>query len=350
MDSLRAANRDWQVAASAAMLTIETKTSHPDLPAELARARNSIVHRSADGAVLGSGPFRVKEWNAGRHATFAANDDYWDGRPFLDVVEIQMGGAARDQLIDLELDRADVVELGIAELRHAGQENLRTIASSPTELMAIVFVPGRTAGEDAHLRQALALSIDRSSIRDVILQKQGELAGSLLPEWLSGYAFLFPSQQDVAGAKRLRAQMTAAPAMTLGYDAGDALARAVAERIALNARDIGLSVRAVSVIGDPSPSTVDARVVREPLVSASFREALAAMAGWLHDPSAQQRARSAAPAECYEIEQSLVANSRVIPLFHLPKLMALGPHVHEWTITPLGGWRPESAWLEPEKP
>jgi peptide/nickel transport system substrate-binding protein len=350
VDSLRAANRDWQITFSETTLTIETNSPHPDLPDELALERNSIFRRGADGALLGSGPFRVTEWSAGRHATFAANDDYWGGRPFVDAVEIQMGRSARDQVIDLELGRADVVELGIEEFRHAAQENLRTIASSPAVLMAIVFVRGKSAGEDARPRQALALSIDRSTIRDVLLQKQGELAGSLLPGWLSGYAFLFSTQQDVAGAKRLRAQLPAAPTIALGYDAGDLLARAVAERIALNARDVGLTVRAVSVNGEASSSNIDARIVREQLVSVSFREALASMAGWRHEPLAQLRAWSATPAECYEIEQSLLVDVRVIPLFHLPMLMALGPRVRGWTMTPLGDWRPESAWLEPEKP
>jgi peptide/nickel transport system substrate-binding protein len=346
--SLSASNRGWHVTVSGTTLVIETNTPMPDLPAELALARNSIVHRGEDGTILGTGPFRLSDWNAGHRAVLMANDDYWGGRPYLDQIEITTGKGQRDQLIDLELGRADVVELGIEELRHAAQENLRTVASSPSDLMAILFLPGKAAGDDVRLRQALALSIDRAAIHDVLLQKQGEPAGSLLPGWLSGYAFLFPAERDVAAAKRLRAEVPNAPALTLGYDAGDLLSRAVAERIALNARDVGLNVRAAAV--DVTAGNVDARMVREPPTSANLRLQLAAMAGWLHEPVAQLRAEAATTGEGYEIERALVANFRLIPLFHLPEIFALGSRVREWTVSPVGGWRPESAWLEAEKP
>ncbi|HET7840664.1 MAG TPA: ABC transporter substrate-binding protein, partial [Terriglobia bacterium] len=315
--SLTAANRDWRVNASDNTLVIEMNSPHPDLPAELALARNSILHRGTDGALAGTGPFRLSEWNSGHHATLTANDEYWDGRPYVDTVEVAMGRAYRDQLIDLELGRADVVQLAIDELRRAAQENLRTVASSPVELMAILFSPGKPSTDDARLRQALALSIDRTAIRDVLLQKQGEPAGGLLPGWLSGYEFLFPAQQDPAAAKKLRAQLPASASLTLGYDADDSLARAVVERVALNARDIGLTVRPASYNSD-SAKNVDARVVIEPPITANFREALAGTAEWLHEPVAQLRAKSATTSEAYEIERALLADARVIPLFHLP--------------------------------
>ena len=40
----------------------------------------------------------------------AANEDYWDGRPYVDSIEIQMGRASRDELLDLELGNANVVD------------------------------------------------------------------------------------------------------------------------------------------------------------------------------------------------------------------------------------------------
>ncbi len=347
--SLSAVNRDWRVSVSDNALVIEVNSPHPDLPAELALTRNSIVHRGSDGTLAGTGPFRLSDWNSGRKATLTANEDYWDGRPYVDSVEIAMGRTHRDQLIDLELGRADVVELAIDELRHAAQENLRTVASSPAGLMAILFPPGKSSTDDPRLRQALALSIDRSAIRDVLLQKQGELAGGLLPGWLSGYEFLFPAQQDLAAAKKLRAQLSTPPALTLGYDASDSLARAVAERVALNARDVGLTVRPAAFNSD-SAKNVDARIVIEPPMTENFREALAGIAGWLREPVLQLRADSATTAEGYEIERALLADTRVVPLLHLPEFVAVGPRVREWTVTPLGGWRPESAWLEVEKP
>ena len=42
---------------------------------------------------------------------------------------------------------------------------------------------------------ALALAGDRSASHAVLFQRQGEISGALLPQWLSGYAFLFSAGQ-----------------------------------------------------------------------------------------------------------------------------------------------------------
>jgi peptide/nickel transport system substrate-binding protein len=346
--SLAAANSDWHVTASGGSIVIESNSPLPGLPAELALARNSIVHRGEDGAPIGSGPFHVAEWQPGRRAVLAANDDYWGGRPYVDTVEISMGRTPRDQLIDLELGKADVVELAIDQLRGAAQENLRTIASPPAELMAILFAPGKPAPDDARNREALALSLERSAIHDILLQKQGELAGGLLPEWLSGYAFLFSVKQDSARARKLRAEVSSSPALTLSYDASDPLAHAVAERIALDAHNVGLSLRTAALDTGPATPGADARLVRLRLPSADLRTALAAMAQWLHEPVEQLRAESASPDDFYEIERSLLADFRVIPLFYLPQIFAVGSRVRGWSVSSRGGWHPEEAWLATE--
>jgi peptide/nickel transport system substrate-binding protein len=346
--SLAAANPGWHVTASGNKVIIESNSPLFGLVAELARARNSIVHRAADGAISGTGPFRLSEWQPGRRAVLAANDDYWGGRPYVDTVEITMGRAPREQLIDLELSKADAIELGIGQLHTAAQDNLRTIASSPAELLAILFTPGKPAASDPRLRQALALSIDRAAIHAILLQKLGEPAGGLLPEWLSGYAFLFPATRDLAHAKQLRSELASSAALSLGYDAADPLARAVGERIALDARDAGLSLRAEPL--NASSRSPDARLVRWRLPSDDLRAALAAMAESLHEPVAQLRAQSASPGEFYEIERSLLADGGVIPLFYLPEICAISSNLREWSVSPAGGWRPEAAWLESEKP
>ena len=78
---------------------------------------------SADPPSLGrgipdlAGGFTITRWEAGRRAVFEANEGAAGGRPFVDGVEVTMGRALRDQSIDLELGRADLVELGPAEMR-----------------------------------------------------------------------------------------------------------------------------------------------------------------------------------------------------------------------------------------
>ena len=51
-------------------------------------------------------------WEAGRRVVFTADENAPGGRPFLDNVDIQLARSLRDQSVDLELGKADVVELG----------------------------------------------------------------------------------------------------------------------------------------------------------------------------------------------------------------------------------------------
>ena len=46
---------------------------------------------------------------------------------------------------------------------------------------------------------------------NVLLQKQAEPAASFLPQWLSGYAFVFGMENNVEHAKEISSQLFGAP-------------------------------------------------------------------------------------------------------------------------------------------
>jgi hypothetical protein len=282
--------------------------------------------------------FTITLWEAGRRAVYAADENAPGGRPFLEAVEIEMARPLRDQSIDLELGRADVVELGPAELRRqpAGR---KVWPSAPVRLVALVFAP---RVEDARVREALALAVDRAAIHKVLAQGQGEVSAALLPQWLSGYAFLFPTAPDAARARTLVADLPAAArAISLGVE--DAAARPIAERIALNARDAGL---AVSVA--PRAAGADARLVEVRIGSSDPALALAGLAAALGLPDPP---RAGSPEALYAAERALLEGFRVIPLFHLPDVYGVNPRVKGRSgIAPLGEWRFENLWVEGGRP
>src|SRR5208337_5565924 len=217
----------------------------PGLLATLATDASLTIRRTGESAgalPIGTGPFRLTTWEAGGRAVLQANADYWDGRPFVDSIEIQMGRASRDELLDLELGKADVAELDPVEAHRAQQEGKKVWTSAPVELLYLRFSPDRPAVQDRRLRQAIADSIDRAAIQKVLLQNYGDVAGSIFPQWLSGYTFLFPTSMDLDRARQLRGEIGVAPALKVGYDPSDTLARQIAERVAVNARDAGLSL------------------------------------------------------------------------------------------------------------
>ena len=269
--------------------------------------------------------FTITRWEPGRRAVFTAIEATPGGRPFVDGVEIALGRSLRDQSIDLELGKADVVELGPAELRRPAPGR-RVWTSSPVRLIALLFGP---RVQDARVREALGLAVDRSAIHSVLLQRQGEITGALLPQWLSGFAFLFRGTTDAARAIRL------------GID--DAQWQTVAARIALNARDAGLAVTVV-----PAKAAADVRLVEVRIESADPARALAGAAAAL---GLGEPARADSPEALASAERGLLEGFRVIPLFHLPFLYGVGPRVRGGPgITPLGEWRFENLWVEAPRP
>jgi Bacterial extracellular solute-binding proteins, family 5 Middle len=316
---------------------------------------DSLVYdsRDADGTFRGAGPFHVTAFEAGKRAVLAATEDYRLGRPFVDSIEITMGRAARERILDLELNKADFAEIPAEDARRAAERGVRVSRSQQDELLALVFLgggePKRTRLLDARIREAVALSIDRAAIVNFILQKEGEPAGGLLPQWSSGTAFLFSTAADVVHAKELSAQIVPVPKIVLGYDSGDSLEQAVAERIAVDAREARVQLTAQAVRPGLENAT-DARLVRLRMQSKSPGSALESFIdtlGGMTKIEEKALPDPASPEDIYNRERAIVTSYRVVPLVWLPRVYGLSGRVRDWTPPGPGEGRPlADVWLD----
>lgn len=316
--------------------------------------------RNADGSFAGnpgSGAFRVDSFDPGKRLVLAANDAAPGGRPFVDSIEILMGRAAQDRLVDLELGKTDFAEIPCEDSRKAAGAGVRLSISKPDELLAVVFLAADPAAQDARVREALARSIDRTALVNFILQKTGETAGGLLPQWSSGTAFLFPTAADPASAKELWLQIPGSPRLVLGYDSGDPLQQSVAERIVVNAREAGMSWTAQpvnSAAGAKTFPAVDARLMRLRMNSESARATLAGFIQALSPVAGIDSsgiADSAGAEAVYNRERDIVASFQVIPLVHLPQVYGLSTQVRDWKAPGPGeSWPLAEVWLEESAP
>ena len=353
-------------------VTIHSLRTVPDLLEQLASGRYFVFKAQGGNATpLGTGPFVLAETTPAAPSEanpsvlmpakmkFRANEEYWAGRPFLDAIDVTLGDPPLRQIMNMQVGRAEIIDIPPDLVRKARQENLRVWASAPEILLALRFDEGQPATQDARLREALDLSLDRETMANVLLQRQAQPAESLLPQWLSGYAFLFGEPMNLDRAKELRAALPANAAggtepLRMRVDATGDLMKLLGERVAVNARQANLSVQLVphaagsgaNPAGTTAPAT-GLRLFAWHYDTLSPRVELQEIAQYLHaETGAESANESANPEKLFADERALLDTRQVLPLVVLPEYVGIASNVRNWSVGPSGEWRLADVWLD----
>jgi len=307
------------------------------LPALLAGDEFLIAKPGAtpDG---GSGPFQVSGFVSGV-LSLTANDSSWQGRPFLDAIEIRVHRAVNDQWLDFAAGRADLIEIPAERIRQAQQQHLPVLISQPVEVLTLELEESG-ALSNASLRSGIGYAIDRGALANVIFQRQGIPAGALLPQNVSGFAFLFSADRDLNRAHELRGG-AASPALQLEAE-GDGALQLAAQRIVLDLREAGFNVQmARSGAGSPA---IRLRALRVESADPAADLAAMARAAGIAFP-----AFSSDPAAVYRAERELLDRKTLIPLLDLPLAYAVGTRVRDLRLQSDGMPDLAAVSLEPSR-
>ena len=299
---LRKTSGDVTVTSTAQTVVIQSERPMPDLLERLSRP---------EAGIPGTGPFRLAKWEAGHRAILDSNEETPGGRPFVDTVEF-IAGPTRPAAY--ALSAADIWELPVGISRRSIPDGMRVWTSTPLDLIALNLI-----NPAAGLRDALSMSIDRSAIVNVLTQRRGEIAQGLLPQWLTGYEFLFAATFDAARAREAAATLKNR-ALVLRVPPSDPLARSVADRVMVNARDAGLSLQ---IGANPNAELFHIR-----LDCAGAARALREIAG------SSTLGDLTSPEALYRAERGLLDAGRLIPLVHVPDVFGIGPRVRSSTGLP----------------
>ncbi|HET9950590.1 MAG TPA: ABC transporter substrate-binding protein [Candidatus Eisenbacteria bacterium] len=176
--------------------------------------------RALESNPVGTGPFRYVRMEGDRAVALAANDDYFMGRPKLDsLIFIAPPGdvleAGADALLEGRATLSLLPSNRIEEFR--ARPGLAVLRWQDLSLSFIGMNASVPPLDDARVRRAVALAIDRQGMLDA--RPEGKtLAQGILPAGVPGYS---PSNKvparDVAAAKRLLAEA--------GYGPGHPLPR-----------------------------------------------------------------------------------------------------------------------------
>jgi len=183
----------------------------PILPAHLLggtppeRWASSAFGRS----LIGTGPYRLAELDE-RRALLEANPDYFDGRPYLDTIELRFIAAPEAALA--ALGRGEITafgERGGATLAGANLPGNMRLRSAPLDEYATLSFNLRAAPLDQQpLRAALAAALDRDALLEVALGGQADQIDTpILPgSWASDPTARWPAP-DRARAERLLGEL-----------------------------------------------------------------------------------------------------------------------------------------------
>jgi peptide/nickel transport system substrate-binding protein len=222
--------------------------------------------------------------------------------------------------------------------------------------VALRFEDALAAPASGQLREALWLALDRDTMANVLLQREAQPADSLLPQWLTGYAFLFESSMNLQSARELRAAFSAgvpgaAQPLRLRVDAPGDLYKLMGERVAVNARQANLLVQiAGPASANNSPATaIGLHLFAWHYDSLSPYAELEAFVKQLLG-GADLPGNTIDPEQLFAQERRLLDERRILPLVFLPEYAGVRANVHNWNASPWGDWRLADVWLDSEDP
>ncbi len=137
----------------------------------------------------GTGPFKLADWVRGEKLVLEANEDYYEGRPALDGVEIIIIEDEATGILKFENGEIDAYELPSADLERLSADPnwkdqiLRVPALDTYYYQLNNFSPPL---DDVRVRKAIAHAIDRQAILDTII-KTGQPASTVLPPGMPCY-------------------------------------------------------------------------------------------------------------------------------------------------------------------
>jgi peptide/nickel transport system substrate-binding protein len=129
----------------------------------------------------GTGPFILQELDAGEGATLVANDNYWGGRPSIDVLELVFINDVNTQVSALRSGDVDFIYKIPTDLlpQIEGDDNITitTVATNTHPVIRLRADEGHL-GEDVRIRQAFKHATDRELLNLDVLDGRGAVGNN----------------------------------------------------------------------------------------------------------------------------------------------------------------------------
>ncbi|WP_323014086.1 ABC transporter substrate-binding protein [Devosia sp.] len=197
---------------------------------------------------VGSGPYRLTEWVKDDRMVLEAFPDYWGGEPAIKkgtFHPIPSDAARANALLSGEIDLSPSLPPSLMDMLR-GSPELRVETAPGYRVTFLELDPTRTPFDNAKIREAVDIGIDRVAIADRLLRGTGKATGVIVPPSNIGYDATIPTPQfDPERAKQLIAESgyDGTPFMIDYPNNNYPMANEVAQAIASYLTEAGLKVQ-----------------------------------------------------------------------------------------------------------
>ncbi|MBI5288667.1 MAG: peptide ABC transporter substrate-binding protein [Chloroflexi bacterium] len=137
----------------------------------------------------GTGPYTLEEWRLGERIVLQAYDKHYLGAPKLKTVRFELSGGSG--LVAYQDGDIDITGVGLDDLeaiQDASNDLNKEYSQTPRQSLDYIgFNTNTPPFDDAKVRQAFALSVDRTKIAEVILKRAIPVANGILMPGVPGY-------------------------------------------------------------------------------------------------------------------------------------------------------------------
>ena len=197
-------------------LIIVTNEPSPILPGLLSGTTTTVVDAVAAAAMgdaflekpVMTGPFKVEKFQLDKELVVVRHDEYWGPSPQLDRVKFIILSDGNSRLLALQSGDIDIADYipseSVTVVKSAPGLEVRSAA--PVSLEFMYLNHRREHLQDAKVRQAIAIAINREALVEAVLQGRATPAKGPFPPAVMECDQLRGHTLDIAQAKQLLAE------------------------------------------------------------------------------------------------------------------------------------------------
>jgi peptide/nickel transport system substrate-binding protein len=235
---------------------VTTKSAYPALLAQLVKLSilpkayvEKVGAQTFNQQPMGSGPYKLVQWQKGVQTELQANDHYWRAKPPFAHVFFRAVPDVSTRLADLKTGKADLVrDLPADQAIDLNSDPNSQVLSVPTERVGYIYINAQAgATKDVRVRQAIAYAIDKKGLIDALLQGFGSQVNVLGAEPILGYTDKVEGYAYDADKARALIKEAGAEGAKVEFLTSPSYDRAMVEAIQQMLNDVGLDTQITSL-------------------------------------------------------------------------------------------------------